>query len=450
MCKGNFDDVVANTSFIMHSITNQAMNPGKTLQNSHAGLEYDGSEGISVDASERRLVMGCGIPICIYLEPSEVVAIKPPAPLYLFVPRVSYLPHLIERCHEHFKPYMQPSFGQPSFPYFDFEGIAIDWRLPIGVVFDILSLFKGQSAMKELVRGFGCENVKNPTREALAACGCDFTFPLCLTVHFHGSMSSISCGSRPQLFSFPDFTGWAAFESVFINSLKQASFAINGSATPFQRMPRATEMRLLETSRLGSVQSFLDCCSQFLPPLTPRDYRRLPIRLHIVERTCMHLSVSSPCFRNKCSGAGPQLSSENTGGEGTDRTDASTDYTVKPLAYSLPNVNTGGRIFDIRTTEEQSLMTLGDLLHLIMPQLFPVRISGSEESTSKMCAESAGCLSKVSAPPTVDESGSNIGRRRCRVLVQGLEPLLQTPLFWLAVTAPQMDLFLHIVIRVEE
>ncbi|CDJ42725.1 autophagy protein, putative [Eimeria tenella] len=248
---------------------------------------------VEFEASERLELMESGLPLCIFLESSEVVAMRPPAPLYVFAPRVSYLPTLIDKCHEHFKPYIQPSFGQPTSPFFDFCGVPLDWRLPIGVAFDILSALKGGRAR----RLASCGEAE-PAGEAglgeLAASGCDVELPWRLTIHFHGGAATAGGapgapaapgtpggpggpgGRGKQVFGFAEFVGWAGFESFFLNALKQATYVMHGSAVPFQRLPKAAEVQLLAALRAAAVRDFLAGCSQLLPPLTPRHFRRIP------------------------------------------------------------------------------------------------------------------------------------------------------------------------------
>lgn len=419
--------------------------------------------GLEFDASERLRLMESGLPLCIFLESSEIVALKPPAPLYIFVPRVSYLPTLIDKCHEHFKPYIQPSFGQPASPFFDFGGIPIDWRLPIGVAFDILSSIKGGHSTKRLGACLREKSGDDIEFSELASCGCDVQLPWCLTIHFHGSASSYLSGGSNKLFALQEFWGWASFESFFINSLKQATYIINGSAIPFQRLAKAAEMQLLTSSRTGSIAQFLEGCNQLLPSISPRYFRRIPVRLYICGPPCIQLSLSFPCFKtNKTWCAAKTLDDSNscsTGAEHSGRCDGGSEP-IGTISASPVNKNSTDRQF--LASDVQSLSTLGDLVHHVLPQLFPklVRLEDLMEATQ--CENTADALSpdnwgldavecgKAQTVEVIQEPGCVIGRRSCCVIVHGIQPLLQTPLFWLAATAPQLDMFLHVVVVVSE
>ncbi|KAL8449183.1 hypothetical protein Emag_003703 [Eimeria magna] len=416
---------------------------------------------LDFDASERLRLMQSGLPLCIFLESSEVVALKPPAPLYIFVPRVSYLPTLIDKCHEHFKPYIQPSFGQPTSPFFDFGGIPIDWRLPVGVAFDILSSLKGGRASKGLEIS-GAEAFGDIEFDELAACGCDVQLPWCLTIHFHGSASNYLSGGANRLFSFQEFLGWASFESFFINSLKQATYIINGSAAPFQRLTKGAEMQLLTASRTGSIAQFLEGCNQLLPTISPKHFRRIPVRLYVCGPPCVQLSLSFPCFRtSKVWGPAKTLDSSSNssshayfGQHGEGR--AATDQTAHASARSNADRH-------CLASEDQPLSTLGDLVHHVLPQLFP-KLTVQEKTlaegdcvgtslpnvSGQADAQSGNKEVALRTIEVTEEPGSVIGRRACHVLVHGIRPLLQTPLFWLAATAPQLDMFLHVVVLVDE
>ncbi|CDJ34156.1 autophagy protein, putative [Eimeria mitis] len=428
--------------------------------------EVQANHGVEFDASERLRLMQSGLPLCIFLESSEVVAIKPPAPLYIFVPRVSYLPTLIDKCHEHFKPYIQPSFGQPTSPFFDFGGIPIDWRLPIGVAFDILSSMKGGRAQRLTASVADCSAADAGFHE-LAACGCDVQLPWCLTIHFHGSASSYLSGGSTKVFSSPGFVGWAGFESFFINSLKQATYIINGSAVPFQRLPKAAEMQLLTASRTGAIADFLEGCSQLLPPMTPRHFRRIPVRLYICGPPCFELSLSFPCFQtSRFSTPASTLDDicnpfKQSGNEanhlGSEETSkGSSSSAADAPAAPKPSHPRGGPA----SSDTGALSTLGDLVHYVLPQLFPKKTSSSSEQPASSSAAAATAGGNSCDDPledqlrkklqVIEEPGYDIGRRSCCVIVHGVQPMLQTPLFWLAATAPQLDLFLHIVVLVDE
>lgn len=419
---------------------------------------------VEFDASERLRLMQTGLPLCIFLESSEIVALKPPAPLYIFVPRVAYLPTLIDKCHEHFKPYIQPSFGQPTSPFFDFCGIPIDWRLPVGVAFDILSSLKGGNARK-LLTDYAFEgSVDDCDFGELSSCGCDVQLPWCLTIHFHGSVSSYVRGGANKLFEFQEFLGWASFESFFINSLKQATYIINGSATPFQRLAKAAEMQLLTALRTGTIAQFLDGCSQLLPTLSPKHLRRIPVRLYICGPPCIQLSLSFPCFKTSgtCWPAKILDDSSSSNPIGTESAgDGGEVGQHNKASPGPPDVNLVTRCSAGR--EAHPLSTLGDLVHYVLPQLFP-RLAKREElpvrnECTKHMLEGSHYVSAASefveSSDTLkcrvtQEPGCIVGRRSSCVVVHGIQPLLQTPLFWLATTVPQLDMFLHIVILVDE
>ncbi|OEH77355.1 autophagy protein 5 [Cyclospora cayetanensis] len=412
------------------------------------------SASVDFDASERLQLMQSGLPLCIFLESSEVVAIKPPAPLYIFVPRVSYLPTLIDKCHEHFKPYIQPSFGQPTSPFFDFGGIPIDWRLPIGIAFDILSSLKGG-----LSKGPGVSEMRNSPADTeiseLAACGCDVQLPWCLTIHFHGSASSYLGGGATKVFSFQEFLGWASFESFFMNSLKQATYIINGSAVPFQRLPKAVEMQLLTASRTGAIAQFLDSCQQLLPTISPMHYKRIPVRLYVCGPPCFQLSLSFPCFKtNKACSPATTLDDGHSLRSSSERLDSASGVCRAGSASSATCSGTGPG-WDASEGDAKALSTLGDLMHHVLPQLFPKLTRLKECAAQGLLNKTDECPEAVEndcidTMPVNLEPGCEIGRRSCYVVVHGIQPLLQTPLFWLATTAPQLDMFLYIVVIVEE
>ncbi len=79
------------------------------------------------------------VPLCMYMHPSEVAASQPPEAAYLLVPRDSYLPLLAEAASAHFQAWLPPGDDTGSTVWFSFEGQPLQWRLPVGVLFDLLA-----------------------------------------------------------------------------------------------------------------------------------------------------------------------------------------------------------------------------------------------------------------------------------------------------------------------
>ncbi|CBZ53339.1 putative autophagy protein [Neospora caninum Liverpool] len=360
-------------------------------------------------SSLRLGLLRSGLPVKIALESSEVASLQLPAPLFLFLPRSSYLPQIVSECVSRFRFFLRPtqSPGVPGparapSPCFSFLGSPLDWRLPLGVSFDLFtacqlspagpsspwlgaqgdSLSRGARRQAADARDAGSEgaggepsgrsaglanargangegkggrprdlrtrqgtgrpslrrNRGNSTEteagELIAvcppeACGASVPLPWPLTFHFHSSPATLSrppialpaarslhgdageretragsesaSASRPNASSasqseqvkggggFVDrseeekgggaaghaaergptpslllppaatpYEGWAAFESLFLNNLRQASYLLTGSAAAFHHLSKADELALLAAFRTADLAAYLE------------------------------------------------------------------------------------------------------------------------------------------------------------------------------------------------
>ncbi|CRH03848.1 autophagy protein 5, putative [Plasmodium relictum] len=99
-----------------------------------------------------------GLVLCLSLNEKESVSLISPSNYYIYVQRYMYLSNIIPKCLEYFKSFILPFYGNKCGVYFECfknkkenldddsnnenrenknERIILDWRLPIGVLFDI-------------------------------------------------------------------------------------------------------------------------------------------------------------------------------------------------------------------------------------------------------------------------------------------------------------------------
>ncbi|PFH38698.1 hypothetical protein BESB_010400 [Besnoitia besnoiti] len=360
--------------------------------------------------SLRLSLLKSGMPVRISLDSSEVVSLQPPAPLYLFLLRASYLPQAVNACVNHFRVFVRPGVAHHAAsapaPSFSFLGYPLDWRLPVGVSFDLLAsgaqpvlpsaatrprggrsrrrqphdaherekkdvdcrpqmvqLEKkgvaaaygalharrdgeggGQRALEEVKDLSPRRHSRRPHSPYAAedadlisvcqpeACGLTATLPWALTFHFHSSPSSVarqlapssafarnsgekedplpsslshrdaceaegSAEKRPAASAraqgckapglplllppsvSPPYEGWASFESLFLNNLRQASYMLTGSAAAFHRLSKADELNVLNAFRSSDFAAYFDAVAPLegddpTRPLRPADGSR--------------------------------------------------------------------------------------------------------------------------------------------------------------------------------
>jgi len=81
------------------------------------------------------------LPVCFTLPEHEVsttaTSTEPLKPLYLLVPRVSYLPLLKRKILEHFSVYIDVDKCEDL--WFEYNGVPLKWNYPTGVLYDMQS-----------------------------------------------------------------------------------------------------------------------------------------------------------------------------------------------------------------------------------------------------------------------------------------------------------------------
>lgn len=76
------------------------------------------------------------LPVCFQLNPEEVNDLQAPEPYYLMIPRLSYFPLVTDKVRKHFQKYIHPDKHEAEM-WLDFNGQALKWHYPIGVLFDM-------------------------------------------------------------------------------------------------------------------------------------------------------------------------------------------------------------------------------------------------------------------------------------------------------------------------
>ncbi|CRG95808.1 autophagy protein 5, putative [Plasmodium gallinaceum] len=108
-----------------------------------------------------------GLVLCVSLNEKESVSLVSPSYYYIYVQRYMYLSNIIPKCLEYFKSFILPFYGNKYGVYFEClknekenldndsnnkniknksETIILDWRLPIGVLFDIYCDIENENA----------------------------------------------------------------------------------------------------------------------------------------------------------------------------------------------------------------------------------------------------------------------------------------------------------------
>lgn len=82
------------------------------------------------DREVLRLIWDGKIPICFTADPTEVVGMQQPEPMFLMVSRLSYLPLVTEKVTKHFTRYIANEHHAEV--WFECNGRPLKWNYPIG------------------------------------------------------------------------------------------------------------------------------------------------------------------------------------------------------------------------------------------------------------------------------------------------------------------------------
>lgn len=80
------------------------------------------------DREVLRLVWDGKIPICFVADPTEVVGLQHPEPIFLMVSRLTYLPLVTEKVTKHFSRYI----GNQDEVWYACNGRPLKWNFPVG------------------------------------------------------------------------------------------------------------------------------------------------------------------------------------------------------------------------------------------------------------------------------------------------------------------------------
>ncbi|CAG0918411.1 unnamed protein product [Notodromas monacha] len=101
-------------------------------------------EIIGVMAGEDREILRAvwdgRLPLCLRLAAEDVCTAQEPDCFYLLVPRVSYFPVVLDKVRNYFGRFVRKGLEDGCDLWLDFDGIALKWHYPIGVLFDLLSV----------------------------------------------------------------------------------------------------------------------------------------------------------------------------------------------------------------------------------------------------------------------------------------------------------------------
>ena len=238
------------------------------------------------------------------------------------MPRLSYLPNLLERLYDFFVPALISPALTPSEGWFSYDGVPLKWQYPVGLLFDLL-------ADTISVRRTGTL----PATPGLATqedASSNTKLPWELVLHF---------SDWPEQQLIPMESLEKSHQDVFFQSIKEAGYLRNGTAKVILSLSKDDSTSLWQSVQDHDLWRFAPIYKRMLHPPSGEPLRCVPIKVYI-----------------------PQIAAGQAGSSaGQDQSETRGALRVVQGLVPPTSVSSGGA------------QTLVLALHSLLPKLFPSR-----------------------------------------------------------------------------
>ena len=209
------------------------------------------------------------IPLQISISSSNPSSPSSPPPLYLNVPRLSYIPFLLPRLHRFFAPYLQDlqpttSSANPNTTatedtgpqlhdgWFSYDGVPLKWHYPAGLLHDLYAPSPSQSPPH------------NPTLPSPSPA------PWPLLLHY----------TPPPPSLIPLDASGKVLQDAWINTLKESDYLRHGSAKSVMSLSVADSSKLWAGIEAHDLRRYWDVMGRLLNG-TGVVLRAVPVRVYV-------------------------------------------------------------------------------------------------------------------------------------------------------------------------
>lgn len=214
---------------------------------------------INADESQalQQKVWQGSIPLHVTLAPSECRTYNDSLPYLVQYPRLSYLPSLLPKLHNFFR----PSLIDPTVAYYrgwlSFEEVPLKWQQPVGLLYDTFS---------------GAEPINHETDARRAEATQTTALPWKLVLHF---------SNWPTDLLIPLDAEGRIYHDSFINSVKEADFLRNGTAKIIMSLSKDDSTRLWDAVQEHDLAKYNTIYHKFLNPSDGAALRHIPMKLYL-------------------------------------------------------------------------------------------------------------------------------------------------------------------------
>eukprot|EP01112_Ceratiomyxa_fruticulosa_P016780 TRINITY_DN5116_c0_g1_i3.p1 TRINITY_DN5116_c0_g1~~TRINITY_DN5116_c0_g1_i3.p1 ORF type:complete len:373 (-),score=78.06 TRINITY_DN5116_c0_g1_i3:79-1197(-) len=343
-----------------------------------------GFEGATVnDDIIKRTIWEGAIPIEFNLNKDEITTMTPPLPFYALASRNSYITILSNTVKDHF------SNAAPAVVdeiWFDYKGIPLKWHYPVGVLYDLL------------VGG------------SLLSSGKKTELPWPLTIHFQGFPANaiLRCPNEETI------------RQHYNNVLKEANHIKHGDNNKVNRLSLQDSNDLWDGLRLSEYDRFNNVNRQL--QATIENIKFIPLRV---------------CQLNQFNPTILQDLVAPKDDQGKDLTLADVLSQILPDLFQNQNASSSSSSSTTTTTtstkeKEKEKYSPNTQSPSITSNIITTYIDSSDSTPNR----------NEPSPNTLSSSSKKITPQ---VIIQGIQPPLETTIFWLSEFLSPADNFLYII-----
>ncbi|PRP76048.1 putative Autophagy-specific protein [Planoprotostelium fungivorum] len=194
------------------------------------------TDGLLDDGDIRKEMWKSVVPIRFVLHSNDISTLSVPDPLYLLIPRHTFLPLISKTIHKHFSSFTALLKGTESEMWFDHKGIPLKWNYPVGILYDIMN------------RNSGAQ-------------------PWEVGVHFQAYPSDVilHCNNENTV------------KNYFVNALKESIYIKNGDCSRLNNLSVVDSGDLWEGFRDNDYSRFWQCNQKLSPE--PSEFKYIPVRI---------------------------------------------------------------------------------------------------------------------------------------------------------------------------
>ncbi|KAK6334159.1 autophagy protein 5 [Orbilia brochopaga] len=219
----------------------------------------------------RRAVWDGSIPVRVLLDPSECRIFDQADAYYLQAHRVAYLPFYLPRIYRFFEPFLiDKSVATVESAWFEVDNAPLRWHWPIGLLHDFYTALDPTKTASTTTPPTNHDRSASPPPPADPEPGVP-QLPWTITLRFASYPHDLLTTLTPT-----------STHDSFINTIKEADFARNGTAKAVMSLSPTDSRRLFASLQDHDFDGFWGVCDKMLNH-SGSSVRNVPLRVYNPE-----------------------------------------------------------------------------------------------------------------------------------------------------------------------